>query len=391
MSHVDEGRLHAFLDGALSAADPADAERVELHLAACADCRARLDEATRLRDEASDLLAAAQPRAFVMPSFDAIRARSETVAPAQRVKPTIFRTPFNDFAWAAMVVLALGLGWMLNDTMDGDQRVVMSRPEEMAASDESGGFTTYEIPQIGSASDEPQTLAAPEENQQAGADAAANTPPPSVAAAPTGAGGERAAEAEYDVIGEVAAPTQLADDARDMAAREETRALAQAPAPAPARMESQRRASEAPAAAAPAPPAVQVSPDAMAGASLGAGAGDDDEDWRGITVTEAERLTGGDLVRLAGARITSSATRGSGSELEVRTVQLTDRGESIKVVQRRTTVAEARPRVSADAQAEMPAEPVVTAGLTVRVEEWTVTLSGAVPPERLRELAANLS
>ena len=31
MSHVDEGRLHVYLDGALTAADPADAERVELH------------------------------------------------------------------------------------------------------------------------------------------------------------------------------------------------------------------------------------------------------------------------------------------------------------------------------------------------------------------------
>ena len=32
----------------------------------------------------------------------------------------------------------------------------------------------------------------------------------------------------------------------------------------------------------------------------------------------------------------------------------------------------------------------VTAGLTVRVDDWTVTISGAVPPYRLRELSAGL-
>src|SRR5207244_2498041 len=41
MSHVDDGTLHAYLDGELS---PAEVQGVEAHLAQCPACRGRLDE-----------------------------------------------------------------------------------------------------------------------------------------------------------------------------------------------------------------------------------------------------------------------------------------------------------------------------------------------------------
>ena len=388
MSHVDEGRLHAFLDGALSAADPADAERVELHLAACADCRALMEDAARLRDEASALLGSAQPRAFVMPSFDAIRARSATVAPAQRVRPSILRMPFNDFAWAAMVMLAIGLGWMLNDTVGPDDRRVLVPGVTLRneAATESSGVASLDFAIEPAAPDAEEAAPAP----VAADDRLALEPRGEAGSAVSGAGAERAAE--YDVVPEAAPAPALAYDAvRESEAIEELRVETQS-----------ARRSQAPVTAAPAPPPpslAQAAPAsaaaeegrAAAGADAAGAPADADAGWRRITVSEAERLTDGKLVRLAGARITSSAARGSGTELEVQTVQLTDRGESIKVVQRRTPLLEARRREALESQAEMPANATVTAGLTVRVEEWTVTISGAVPPDRLRELAARLS
>jgi len=41
MSHVDEGLLHAYLDGELT---PVERARVDDHLAGCLACRTRLDE-----------------------------------------------------------------------------------------------------------------------------------------------------------------------------------------------------------------------------------------------------------------------------------------------------------------------------------------------------------
>ena len=385
MSHVDEGRLHAFLDGALSAADPADAERVELHLAACADCRARIEEAARVRDEASALLGSAQPREFVMPSFDAIRTRASLAGPMLLEYPrrSFLRSPFNDFAWAAMIMLAVGLGWMLNDTLD-DETAAPFRLPEMAATDavDSPRITYIPLPQATTSDAEAGDVAM---NAAPSADLRRQAQPTAGAAASqVGAGaGERDVQ-EYDVVAEeAAAPPALALSDAD---RRESVEASRAPSVPTREPESVRAAAPSPA---PPPPAAAQS---AAGADFAAGAlAATEEGWRSITIPEAERLTDGKLIRLAGARITSTATRGSGTELEVQTVQLTDRGESIKVVQRRTPQLEARRRDELAAEAERPSAPVMTAGLTVRVEEWTVTLSGAVPPDRLRELAANLS
>jgi anti-sigma factor RsiW len=93
MSHVDEGVLHAFLDGELPAAERAELER---HLADCAACQARLDEERALARRAGELLGLAQPPAVVR------RKRAWW-----RV-----RTPV---AWAASIILALALGYSLQD------------------------------------------------------------------------------------------------------------------------------------------------------------------------------------------------------------------------------------------------------------------------------------
>ena len=115
MSHVDEGTLHAWLDGALDALPAAEAERVRAHLAVCPACAARLEEERAIRQEAADILGAAVPAPGDAPAFEELRAlaraRSKSAGAAGRI---------SRMAWAASVVLALGAGWMLRDAVVPD-------------------------------------------------------------------------------------------------------------------------------------------------------------------------------------------------------------------------------------------------------------------------------
>jgi len=100
MSHLPDGELTAYADGAYAPAD-ADAHRIAAHLALCPDCRNRLEQAHALSARASEILAVAAPAFVETPPFDQIRAR----ATARRARSTFPLT------WAATVILALGIGW----------------------------------------------------------------------------------------------------------------------------------------------------------------------------------------------------------------------------------------------------------------------------------------
>ena len=103
MSHVDDGALHAYLDGELS---PVERTQLEAHVAECAACRTRLDEARGLIERASGLLGLAQPPERAMPPLQHLRRPRLTWR---------LRVPI---AWAASVVLALGLGYYIGvDTL----------------------------------------------------------------------------------------------------------------------------------------------------------------------------------------------------------------------------------------------------------------------------------
>jgi hypothetical protein len=101
MPHVDEGTLHAYLDGELS---PAERTGLEQHLAQCATCRALLADERALRDRSTALLASARPIDQPLPPFEQIHR-----APR---RPWYLRT---SVAWAASIVLAVGLGYYLRD------------------------------------------------------------------------------------------------------------------------------------------------------------------------------------------------------------------------------------------------------------------------------------
>src|SRR6266571_3679305 len=101
MSHVDDGTLHAYLDGELS---PAEVQGVDAHLAQCPACRGRLDEERALITRAGELLALAAPPDRELPPF-----RAGDVKPLTRLWCKV-RLPL---AWAATVALALGIGTYL--------------------------------------------------------------------------------------------------------------------------------------------------------------------------------------------------------------------------------------------------------------------------------------
>jgi hypothetical protein len=101
MSHVDDGTLHAYLDGELP---PAEARGIDAHLAQCPACRGRFDGERALITRAGELLALAAPPDRELPPF-----RAGDVRPPKRLWWQV-RLPL---AWAATVVLALGIGTYL--------------------------------------------------------------------------------------------------------------------------------------------------------------------------------------------------------------------------------------------------------------------------------------
>ena len=98
MSHVDDGTLHAYLDGELS---PPEAQGLEAHVAQCLVCRERLEEERALIARATELLARAAPPERDLPPF-----RPGDIQPPARLWWQV-RLPL---AWAATIALALGIG-----------------------------------------------------------------------------------------------------------------------------------------------------------------------------------------------------------------------------------------------------------------------------------------
>lgn len=110
MSHVDEGHLHAWLDGALDHYPADEAERVRRHLAGCEVCAARLEEARALRGRTKSILDGAAPEPGPLPELEALRAEA-----GRRVRDRDRSSSLRRLAWAASVVVALGAGWMARE------------------------------------------------------------------------------------------------------------------------------------------------------------------------------------------------------------------------------------------------------------------------------------
>ncbi|HLZ45002.1 MAG TPA: zf-HC2 domain-containing protein [Gemmatimonadales bacterium] len=100
MSHVAEGTLHSYLDGELSVSERA---AVDAHLAQCGTCRATLAEERALLERATTLLGAARPVERPAPPIEQLGRRPRVGRSRIRVS----------LAWAASILLALGIGYYL--------------------------------------------------------------------------------------------------------------------------------------------------------------------------------------------------------------------------------------------------------------------------------------
>ena len=107
MQHVDEGALHAYLDGALDEYPLEEAARIRAHLVECRECADRLEEEARVREEAGRVLGMVAP-AVDAPPLEELRARARARGVQRRSLGRLQR-----LGWAASVVLALGTGWLL--------------------------------------------------------------------------------------------------------------------------------------------------------------------------------------------------------------------------------------------------------------------------------------
>ncbi len=103
MSHLDEGVLHAVLDGEVSSVELGPIQR---HLAECRDCQARFEEARQFRDEALGLVERLDP----VPIAIAVAAAPASRLGAARRPARRWPVPL---AWAATLIGAIGLGYAI--------------------------------------------------------------------------------------------------------------------------------------------------------------------------------------------------------------------------------------------------------------------------------------
>ena len=122
MRHIPEDELHAYLDQGLSRSQCVE---IESHLAACPVLPGRRDGIAALRDRTTALLARLAPPRGFPPAF-------ESLAPPGRGQASRAPPAAPDVAWAASLVVAVGLGWTASysahQAANPRPRIAVSRP-----------------------------------------------------------------------------------------------------------------------------------------------------------------------------------------------------------------------------------------------------------------------
>ena len=98
-SHLEEGVLQELLDGEIPSSE---LPPIQAHLAGCAECRTRLEEARAIDAEADRLIEAIDLPPAARPA-------------ATRLPPVRRRRWVRNLAWAATVIIAAGLGYRARD------------------------------------------------------------------------------------------------------------------------------------------------------------------------------------------------------------------------------------------------------------------------------------
>lgn len=139
MPHLSDGELHAYLDGALEHLPRGRAEEIREHLRTCEACRSRLAGEQELLERSGAILDAGAPASVEAPPLEELRERArirEERAAEERRRPWRAMPRTQVLAWAATVVLALGIGWVTRDLTG--VRSPMGRPEMEAVGAPAG-------------------------------------------------------------------------------------------------------------------------------------------------------------------------------------------------------------------------------------------------------------
>ena len=127
MKHLDEGTLQAWLDMPRSGLEPSEVAEIVGHLDSCAECKGRLEVLGASDERVHALLAEGVDRGLTPPPFQAIVARAEELrgasdgseAPVPGRADRGVRWRLQRMAWAASIVVAIGVGWMTNEIYRG--------------------------------------------------------------------------------------------------------------------------------------------------------------------------------------------------------------------------------------------------------------------------------
>ncbi|MEP7228574.1 MAG: zf-HC2 domain-containing protein [Gemmatimonadales bacterium] len=131
MSHLDEGTLHALLDGEL---DIAEVREIQTHLGTCAACDSRLQDVKQFLAEADRLVGALEtPSGSARPRYEPAPPPDSRVTPPQRELPPWEPAPelllpdsveklerrrwARTFRWAAMILVIFGAGRVIRGAL----------------------------------------------------------------------------------------------------------------------------------------------------------------------------------------------------------------------------------------------------------------------------------
>ncbi len=132
MSHLDEGQIHALLDNEL---DANERRTVEEHLKACLACREAVEVAKRFLAEADRLVGVLEPPPATRPT--ALGANPRRVPLLQR---------YQWAAWAATLVLAVGLGYYGSEVGTKRMTPAATPPVEMIETAKEKGSASEDPP-----------------------------------------------------------------------------------------------------------------------------------------------------------------------------------------------------------------------------------------------------
>jgi len=267
MPHVDEGTLHALLDGELGAAEVLE---VQTHFATCPACAARLDEARQLLAETERLVTALEPPAVaaaeaprLMVGKPMIPLDPVVLIPDNPTPTEVRRNRFRIMAWAAGFLVVVGAGFFgleMRSSLPGNRKVgnLRIRPEEFTFGTTKGQDSAAAAAAANPSA--PPQAPPPQADESQRPSALGIAKPQASAAPPQGAGGARADSApaakppakqpptKQPPANQPPAPQELADNTPQAKPQPQPAKAPNKSAPPPARAQQKTQPAPAPAA-----------------------------------------------------------------------------------------------------------------------------------------------